>query len=531
MLVNVCDQPSSEPTGASWRTWRFANWVHHYAWNYRLYIWLAIAAFYLLSFNGLWRATPDSALYLSVARNIARGEGYTHLGEAHRLAYPGIPYLVAGMMKLFGEHAIAVSLALIVAMALAALAVCYRLFRIIVSPGVAVIATLAVSVNYKLYALSFSILTDVPFLLGSLLVLLGAAWSGLAPAPRVADDAAEITRRQKRLGWVLMSIGLPLCAVMRPTFYALAGGLLLAAVIQIIRTRTLKRGIAVGAVVMFIALVMGALLQADPRRAVSTSDVYEQAIFWHFRFAIDDPTIALRNIWNIITPELPTAFFAFSWSPFLDPIACVLVIGATAWTLWRWPLAMLWIAGTLLPQVLVDPEPRYMLPIIPLLTVSWWHSATRISTHLGQHTANTITIAAFLTFSPHVGRDIGQVWAEQYRRPFMAYYEGGRMQAVDEVAQAIRERVPPDAVVIAPDKSSQILTWLTDRWCIPPRHPIPPHMLGRPVWIVFSKDDPEWRQTLEPFVKVGRKEMQTTADYRKMGPLVLRKASWNQGEQ
>src|SRR3712207_6057105 len=41
--------------------------------RYRLYA--ALAVLYLLGFNGQWRPEPDSALYLAIGRNLARGEG------------------------------------------------------------------------------------------------------------------------------------------------------------------------------------------------------------------------------------------------------------------------------------------------------------------------------------------------------------------------------------------------------------------------------------------------------------------------
>jgi type VI protein secretion system component VasF len=46
---------------------------------------------YALGFNGQWRMEPDSALYLTIGRNLAEGRGYTYHGAHHHLAYPGPP--------------------------------------------------------------------------------------------------------------------------------------------------------------------------------------------------------------------------------------------------------------------------------------------------------------------------------------------------------------------------------------------------------------------------------------------------------
>src|SRR5688500_17838412 len=58
--------------------------------RHRYKLFLALAALYLLGFNGQWRPEPDSALYLVIGRNIALGEGYTYHGVSHRLVFPGL---------------------------------------------------------------------------------------------------------------------------------------------------------------------------------------------------------------------------------------------------------------------------------------------------------------------------------------------------------------------------------------------------------------------------------------------------------
>src|SRR5262249_8610616 len=58
----------------------------------------------IISFNGRWRMGLDSSIYRGLARSIATGNGY-HFGEfgTHQI-YPGLPVLLAGLTKLFGEH-------------------------------------------------------------------------------------------------------------------------------------------------------------------------------------------------------------------------------------------------------------------------------------------------------------------------------------------------------------------------------------------------------------------------------------------
>src|SRR5689334_3360797 len=54
----------------------------------RRWLLIGVLALYLLGFNGQWRLEPDSALYLTIGRNLAEGRGYTYHGVSHHLAYP-----------------------------------------------------------------------------------------------------------------------------------------------------------------------------------------------------------------------------------------------------------------------------------------------------------------------------------------------------------------------------------------------------------------------------------------------------------
>src|SRR4051794_38090377 len=62
---------------------------------HRRKLFVAVLALYLLAFNGQWRVDADSALYLTLGRNLAEGRGYTYHGLPHSLAYPGMPWLLA----------------------------------------------------------------------------------------------------------------------------------------------------------------------------------------------------------------------------------------------------------------------------------------------------------------------------------------------------------------------------------------------------------------------------------------------------
>ena len=70
--------------------------------------------------------------------------------------------------------------------------------------------------------------------------------------------------------------------------------------------------------------------------------------------AMSQPSVFLTKLWRLITPELPMMFFGYSWTPVLDPVACIALVGVAIWTLGRWPMAMLWVAATLALQLIID---------------------------------------------------------------------------------------------------------------------------------------------------------------------------------
>src|SRR2546423_2494603 len=95
---------------------------------------LAIAASLIpiiISFNGRWRMGLDSSIYRGLARSVASGNGYRFGDFGTHQVYPGLPMLLAGITKVFGEHVFRpiVPLLLMVGMALLTLVLVYRLIE------------------------------------------------------------------------------------------------------------------------------------------------------------------------------------------------------------------------------------------------------------------------------------------------------------------------------------------------------------------------------------------------------------------
>src|SRR5438270_2683549 len=104
--------------------------------------WLALALLALLfalSFNGHWRVGRDSATFRGIARNLVRSHQYVFRPrsgspraarriEKQEIVYPGMPLLLAGVDRAFGEGDVAPQVAMYLIAALT-LWLVYRLLR------------------------------------------------------------------------------------------------------------------------------------------------------------------------------------------------------------------------------------------------------------------------------------------------------------------------------------------------------------------------------------------------------------------
>src|SRR5206468_11009169 len=86
--------PSVRPAPLSDRVLALAD-------RHRYKLFAGLFLLYLAGFNGHWRPEPDSALYLTIGRNLATGLGFTYQDIPHHLAFPGLPRLFALIFKVF----------------------------------------------------------------------------------------------------------------------------------------------------------------------------------------------------------------------------------------------------------------------------------------------------------------------------------------------------------------------------------------------------------------------------------------------
>ena len=451
--------------------------VRHRRWLFAFSVLL-----YVVSFNGRWRVGLDSATYRGLARSIARGGGYqfTDFGSHH--AYPGLPMMLAGVNKLVGENVFRPALAqfLIVLMALATVWLTYRVVKLHYPEWIAVSVACGLAVNSRFLELSNELLTDVPFLLGVLTAFYG--WELL----RAAGDS------RKRAGAIsVLTIGLLLAAVMRPTFWVLGIAWLCACIWGLF---TSQRKFYLTC--LFILLtVWVAFALVDPRERDSSGNKifaplgggYEREVITLVTESSSieaDSRVAVlasrirQELPKLFKIHLPVAFLGQVLPPFLSMTLTALLIASSFVLIRRHPVWFLLVIFTIGVTVMLSTAPRYYVMIMPplilasLLLVKWltdripggWGDLV-LFLWLGFVTVENLTRIVPFVISQHA------VSISDSSLKFYEKYRDGRFLPIIEMADVIHARVPPGERVIAP--AAPIMAYLSDRQVMMERDILP----------------------------------------------------------
>ncbi|HEV7298071.1 MAG TPA: hypothetical protein VGN72_01815 [Tepidisphaeraceae bacterium] len=439
---------------------------------YRKPIFIAILLLYLMGFNGQWRPEPDAALYLSIGRNLAEGNGYTYHGEPHHLAYPGLPWLWAGVYTVAPQHAIVVGHVIMLLTGLACLALCYRLFLLHAGRPTAVFITLGLAVSRMFYRYSFELRSDMPFLLGVLAFLCGFEAIVYHSRARADDDVDAPRRAGPRWhDWLLLLAGLALAVVMRPTMWALVG----AAFFATVRLMFMGRARWALAGIVLVAAIMIGFLRLDPRRVQSTSTFgqYEQALLEVARDRTDEflnrmLTVNLPGLFDPAASEamfgLDLGFFTIGGVRFsFNVIGSIVAIGIGL-SLFRyrfiWGLLYLFMV---LMMLAVLPLDRYFLPVLPLTVYGWWRFLVYVEKRLPGNWGRIAFVALFLLGSGTNFAKIVRWIYDQHQRPFLVKYRDGRYVHWPEIGRVLHDRLPDNAWIVSPYKTERILTFYSER--------------------------------------------------------------------
>ncbi|MEA2710869.1 MAG: hypothetical protein QOF78_3470 [Phycisphaerales bacterium] len=451
--------------------------------RHRVHIFVFAAVFYLLAFNGEWRVGRDSSLYRGLAHSLATGKGYHFGAFSSRQIYPGLPVLLAGVEKVFGDRAWP-AIIIVHLFSLGCLIVTYKLVRLRFPQWVAISITACTALNGWYLELTNEIRDDVPFLFGMLLALYGwerlrIAFGADTPAhfasqatreSSSADErASQATRvnenRELAAPLTILLIGLAIAALMRPTFWILAIAWALVCIWGLIAGPRRK----FYAICLAILIVVWVVVMAvDPRvRGFNPlAGGYERDA----RASIADAGTRVRtNVPRMLSAELAYGFFGQKWIPGATEVINVAVILSSLLLLRRNPLWTLIILLTVAVTLLMTPVPRYYVMVLPLLALSWLMLVIEIARRVPpKHRELAILIGLIMLAAPNVARCI-KVVSEQRTHERMVY--GPKWKDVAEMSRRVSEIVPEGERVIGP--WAPVMSYLSGREVVMSRDIIP----------------------------------------------------------
>lgn len=462
--------------------------------RYRRWLLAGVAMLLLASFSTHWRITPDSAAFLGIARNLANGRGFTFNEQTVTSVNAGFPYLLASTRSLASDPIIAAN-AIVLAFGFASLALVYLLIRRHAGRPLAVLVTLLTAVSSTFLRHSSEILADVPFFFFCTLALLGyelsfskardpAGDSG-NPTARPADKAARLA-----LAAALVIIGFAGMASLRVVFLGPLAAILIDLFWRIRRSRFKWAVIAAAAGVLLVAL---AIRLADPRMAGGFTLLTKERQMLELLLDLPArvPYIFSTNAPRLFFDSTPRAIFGNKAGLWPVDLLLSLAIVASGAILLRRRLAWGALIAIFFAQWLVlFPDSRYFLPVLPLLFLGWWDLAVFVCGRVPARRQRAVlyAVVAFLA-APNLIRSVGFV-IEQHQQLFLDRYMRGRYRDLQAISDQARSKLPGDAVIIAGGQFAAPLHYLSglrtiataDRMLV---SPIPP---GRPLFALFPAD-------------------------------------------
>lgn len=462
----------------------FCQWMLEFVDQQRRAIFIAIAAIYLLGFNGQWLLQPDSGLYLNLARNLARGRGYTFGGMLHDTACPGVPIVLAGLYRLSPAHIIFSADVLMWLCGVAALALTYRLVLLAYDRPTAVLVTAAVAITMEFYRYSFSILTDMPFLAGVMAALAG----------HEGVFHSTSSRRARWWDWTLLIGGLVVVITTRPVMVAFLAAWFAALGFAAVVRRNLKAAAAIA----LCALILVIFFIFDPRRGQGHGLVtgYLQYAIHQLTHFNDLKQAVILNFGRLLNPLIVKAAFGLRLGGWwwINALFGLCVTAAAVTLIRKRVLWGLWVIALMATLIMTVSDDRYLLPILPLIVLGWWNVIRKFNLKFPTLTGNWIfVLLVVLGTIPNVillgGFVIGQRWV-----PFLARYQEGKFIPIVKMADEIPARTSPDDVILCPAKLARIMAFLSDRMFYEFNEPIkakPGHLLE-----IRDPTDVEYRRWL-----------------------------------
>lgn len=425
--------------------------------RHRRAVFVGLFLLYIFSFNGIWRVGMDSALYRGLGHSLAIGEGYQFNGKPHDHAYPGLPLIFAGLERLFGVTPVP-ALVLSTILACVAVVLTYRLTATSYPKWVAVLVTLGVGLNARFVQLSQEMLTDMPFFVAVLAVML------------MFEKLRDAEGSWKRAAIVFtILLGLVAAALLRPVFWAFAGAWVLAFLWIAVRTssRANRFGvIGLGAVLGSFVLIV--VIDSVAGFAGWINGLYVREI----AHRATEPSGVLIDGDILRGQDINEAFFAQSMSPGAPIWSGLLMAGVVLVALrrpvWAAPFFALFAA-----TLAASSDPRYYLPVMPLLWLGFILVLARITVRCPPKVQGyVLALPVLAVIGLNMGRnvnflieqktaDLASLRGQDREAAFYTVYSNGSTPLIDRMAKLILENTGPDDRVIAP--GCRIIAYKTGR--------------------------------------------------------------------
>ncbi|MEX0886281.1 MAG: glycosyltransferase family 39 protein [Phycisphaeraceae bacterium] len=445
--------PPTPPTAAARpsASARLLGWCD----RHRRALFAGVFLVYLAGFNAQWRIISDSALSLTIARNIADGRGFTHpLGE-HLRVNPGFPYLLAGLMEITGTtdpDGLWLAVSLVTGVALSSLALAYWLFHLHLDRPQAVLLTVMLGLSMPFYRYSFDLRADMFFLFGVMVFLV--AWERFAQRhdadrphwPAAAPDA------------LLLGAGVVIMVLLRTPAITVLAAAVLALAWHAVRRPTRRTlvigaaGVALCAAALAVALYSsGGGADADTlarspaptdfeliaRRLTNLGAIFSNVPENAHRMFTDSVAEATIGIRPGPVPAVPITLFA---------LAAGLALA------WRRPLWGLLVFGFVAQMLLFLTAHRYFLPLLPLLLLGWWLAALWLERRLPRRWGTGALAFLIILWTVPNGIRSADFMLEQRARPFIEHFQDGRYVSLAQFVRALDEAIEPGGVVLTDNR-------------------------------------------------------------------------------
>ncbi len=434
--------------------------------RYLAWLLVILGVLYGLLLGPQWSAGPDTAYYMSIARSIAIGRGVEFNGGTVGRAPPGWSFVLAGLLRISSSFIFLGACNLL--MMLGSAAAWYRVLRRIVPPARACAVVLLSGILYWWYCSTVQLRTEALFCVI------------FAPVVLLALQVAEGRTAWWRIG--LLLLGCTAMILVRFAGLTAVAVVVAALLTRLTQTRRTSLIVAVAVVVVTGASFLGArklITDILPRYIVPRAHMGAAIPGVQALDAFDHDDSAPPVMTSVLGGGKIMGYVAraasggqwlagYLWMPLhaADSNArAAMVVNLFGWALIGVVMAGTWQCGKqgfLLPLGAViycasiigrwaSVNPRYLMPVTPLLLLAFWLAMDHARTKLKSPAMRKLNLAAVRIWIASLILTNGALYAVDVfiarSTRFYYYYNGGELQQLASVSKYLLDHKIADGDV------------------------------------------------------------------------------------